>query len=143
MRAISSFVVLICCALMSCPSVCQRLSMGFKSGLLPGQSRCFIPFSSSRLQPIIVIQCLKDRQVTSNSIRASLNLPYSSRTVQRRLFRSGLVAGRPRKKPLLNKKMRKNRLEWAKKRQSWTVDQWKQVIFSDESRFNVGRNDSI
>ncbi len=99
--------------------------------------------ASKRDDHVIVIQCLKDRQVTSNSIKTSLNLPCSSRTVLRRLFGSGLVARKPKRKPLLNKKMRKNRLEWAKRRQSSTVDQWKQVIFSDESRFNVGRSDSV
>ena len=33
--------------------------------------------------------------------------------------------------------MRKHRLDWAKAHQGWTVDQWKSVVFSDESKFNL------
>ena len=33
--------------------------------------------------------------------------------------------------------MKKKRLQWAKKYKSWTVDQWKKVMFTDESHFLV------
>ena len=46
---------------------------------------------------------------------------------------AGRKAIRPVKKQLLTNKMKKKRLQWAKKYKSWTVDQWKKVMFTDES----------
>ncbi|CAH1379168.1 unnamed protein product [Tenebrio molitor] len=42
-----------------------------------------------------------------------------------------------KEKPLLTKKQKKNRYEWAKSKLSWTVDDWAKIIFSDESKFDV------
>lgn len=65
----------------------------------------------------------------------------SARTVQRRLVECGLLAYRPKKKPLLTKTMKQKRLSWAKQHVSWTMDQWNLVIFSDESKFNLYGSD--
>lgn len=73
------------------------------------------------------------RQKLQNAISSSVSL----RTVQRRLNELGLKARRPAKKPLLSKNMKQNRLIWCKERRIWTIDDWNNVIFSDESKFNV------
>ena len=91
----------------------------------------------------IARQSLRNRQPTSTDIRNQLSLPVSSRTVRRRLVKAGLVARRPRKKPLLTESMRKARLQWAKDHADKSLEFWRSVIFSDESRFNVGRNDAV
>ena len=41
------------------------------------------------------------------------------------------------KKPLLNIKDRLNRRKWCKERAAWTVEQWRKVIFYDESNFEL------
>ncbi len=41
------------------------------------------------------------------------------------------------KKPLLTKKMTKNRLAFCKKYLRWTPPQWENVMFSDESTFRL------
>ena len=41
------------------------------------------------------------------------------------------------KKPLLSIKDRLKRRKWCKKRAAWTVEQWRKVIFSDESNFEL------
>ena len=33
--------------------------------------------------------------------------------------------------------MKSKRLAWAKKHKTWTVEEWKKVLFSDESHFYV------
>lgn len=91
----------------------------------------------------IVRECQKNRQSTSTEIRNQLLVPVSTSTVRRRLIAVGLRARRPKKKPLLTSKMRKARLAWAKEHESKDLEFWKSVIFSDESRFNVGRNDAV
>ena len=58
----------------------------------------------------------------------------SLRTVQRRLktFCRSVV---PRRVPKLTPSMMRKRLSFAKKHVEWTVEQWRQVCFSDESLF--------
>jgi hypothetical protein len=50
---------------------------------------------------------------------------------------AGRPARRPVKKQLLTELMRKKRYNWAMRYKSWTVEQWRKVVFSDESHFLV------
>ena len=59
------------------------------------------------------------------------------KTVRRRLLEAGRRACKPIKKQLLTPVMCKKRLMWAKLHQHWTVHDWKNVLFSDESHFEV------
>ncbi|KAG1059978.1 hypothetical protein G6F41_013145 [Rhizopus arrhizus] len=45
------------------------------------------------------------------------------------------------KKPLLITKHMKRRLAWAKKYQNWTTDDWRRVVFSDETKVNIWGSD--
>lgn len=58
------------------------------------------------------------------------------RTVRKRLQDAGLHGRIARKKPLLSKKHRQARIQFAKKYGEWTVDQWRHVLFSDETKVN-------
>lgn len=60
----------------------------------------------------------------------------SAKTVQRRLHEAGLHGRAPLKKPLLTKKHIKARYQFGLKHQSWTVEDWKRVLFSDETKLN-------
>lgn len=42
-----------------------------------------------------------------------------------------------KEKPLLTESQKKKRLAWAKSKAAWTSEDWAQVIFSDESKFDV------
>ena len=55
-------------------------------------------------------------------------------TFRRAFHRQGLIPCKKQKKPLLRPVWRKARLEWAKSKVVWTVDDWKHVIFSDETK---------
>ena len=68
---------------------------------------------------------------------ASAGVIVDSSTVRRRLLAVGRKARRPIKKQLLTTKMKKKRFIWAKKYKDWTREQWRQVLFSDESHFLV------
>ena len=41
------------------------------------------------------------------------------------------------KKPLLMAINNKKRLHWARQHERWAVHQWKKILFSDESKFEV------
>ena len=62
------------------------------------------------------------------------------RTIQHRLQKGlGLPSRKAAKKPLLTERMKKQRIAFAKKYIHWTPAQWKRVMFSDESNFQVFR----
>ena len=73
-----------------------------------------------------VIKALQD--VTNQSI--------SSQTVRRNLKKSGLRPVVKKKRPLLNPHHRKNRLDFAESHKEWTLEDWKRVIWSDETKIN-------
>jgi transposase len=61
-------------------------------------------------------------------------ISYSSTT---HLLRSlGLKSLFKKRKPLVRDIHRKRRLQWARKHRHWTVEDWKKVIFSDETKIN-------
>ena len=66
---------------------------------------------------------------------SSSNRPISTSTVQRRLCESGLHGQIAAKKPLLKDTNKKKRLSWAKKHEKWTLDRYKSVLCSDDSKF--------
>lgn len=97
--------------------------------------------TSSRDDREIVAMAVKDRFLSSPEISTqfceSSGIQVSKWTVCRRLDEAGLRSRRPAKKPLLTQKMRNARLQWAKARSYWSKRHWGDVIFSDESKFNL------
>ena len=65
----------------------------------------------------------------------------SARTVRRRLIKAKLYARRPIKKPRMTPRIRKLRLVFARRYQSWTSDDWSRVIFFDETKVNLYQSD--
>jgi hypothetical protein len=47
-----------------------------------------------------------------------------------------MVAVKKRKRPFLSQRHRRERLDWALAHQHWTVEDWKKVVHSDESKIN-------
>lgn len=74
-------------------------------------------------------------------LKSEYNITLSSNSVRRALRRNGLQSRVKQKKPLLKKKHRQQRLLFAKKYKNWTVDDWKQVIWSDETTINLYGSD--
>ncbi|KAM7407138.1 hypothetical protein PAMA_003055 [Pampus argenteus] len=85
----------------------------------------------------IQLSSLRDRRVTSSQIQYLLNkervTPISKSTVKRRLSCSCLRRRAAVSKPLLRRGNKAKRLGWAKKYQHFTVDDWKKVLFTDET----------
>jgi transposase len=62
-------------------------------------------------------------------------------TIRKRLTDCGLKAYVRRTKPFLSDAHKVRQLEWAGAHAHWTVEDWKSVIFSDESKFNLFGSD--
>lgn len=82
---------------------------------------------------------------TATDVQARLKtedrVQLSAQTVRRTFQRNGLESRVRRKKPLLRKKHRQQRLEFARKYKNWTVEQWSKVVWSDESKFQIFGSD--
>ncbi|GBN90008.1 Transposable element Tc1 transposase [Araneus ventricosus] len=61
----------------------------------------------------------------------------SEHTVQQALLDMGLCSRRPTRVPVLTKRHCQIRLQWAREHRDWTLDEWKRVAWSDESRFLI------
>jgi transposase len=92
------------------------------------------------------VKMLKKKEATtataiSKALKSSHNIQVSRKTVARALKSCGYACRIKKKKPRLTDKHKKARLAFAKKYESWTSDDWKKVIWSDESKFNLLNSD--
>ena len=75
--------------------------------------------------------------VTARKTVGTHNRRISPQTVRRRLAATRMFARRPYKGPILTRRHRQNRLAWANNHRGWGRQQWRQVFFTDESKFNL------
>jgi hypothetical protein len=69
-------------------------------------------------------------------LRDITNNPPSAQTACRGLKKAGMKAVVKAKKPLLTQRHRQARLDFANSYKDYTVDDWSQVIWSDETKIN-------
>ncbi|GFU67693.1 transposable element Tcb1 transposase [Trichonephila clavipes] len=91
-------------------------------------------------------RCVRaDRRATVEQLTPKMNQgatkSVSQTTIQRTLLRLGLRSRRLVRAPMLTAVHRRRRLEFARQYSSWTSTEWRQVAFSDESRFMLHRTD--
>ncbi|GFT81330.1 transposable element Tcb1 transposase [Trichonephila clavipes] len=91
-------------------------------------------------------RCVRaDRRATVQQLTTKMNQgatkSVSQTTIQRTLLRLGLRSRRLVRAPMLTAVHRRRRLEFARQYSSWTSTEWRQVAFSDESRFMLHRKD--
>jgi transposase len=65
----------------------------------------------------------------------------SAQTIRRRIWKAGLRSRMMRKRPRLSPAHFASREQWAMQRIHWRQQQWRRVIFTDESRFRLFRGD--
>jgi hypothetical protein len=92
---------------------------------------------------------LAKRKIRSGSAKTASELqqqcfPHCSVwTVRRELIKLGLPGRHHRAKFLMTKVHKRMQREWAEKHIDWTADDWREVVFSDESKFNLFGSDGI
>ncbi|RYG95712.1 hypothetical protein EON65_55555 [archaeon] len=91
-------------------------------------------------RPSILDNCTK-RRLARMALRGDVETAteitqiahISQRTARNVLHHEGLKAMHTIRKPLLTRTHKRKRLDFALAHRDWTVEQWKQVIFSDET----------
>ncbi|CAK9796236.1 Transposable element Tc1 transposase [Anthophora quadrimaculata] len=97
--------------------------------------------TSVRDDKFIIVQSKRNRRLTASEIANEINRnrsnPISVSTVKRRLKDAGLTGRIAARKPFLRLANKKKRLAWAVAHKDWTLDQWKKVLWTDESKFEI------
>jgi hypothetical protein len=74
----------------------------------------------------------------AGELSQELGIDVSASTIHRCLKTYGFKKSKPTRKPGLTKKMRAERLQWCLDHQDWTLEDWKNVIWSDETSVVIG-----
>ena len=92
----------------------------------------------------IKLTSLRNRKATAGDIQWTINntreQSISKTTVRRRLAACGLRERVARSKPFLRPTNKRKRYLWAKKYKNYTLENWKKVLFTDESQFAIHGN---
>ncbi len=87
-----------------------------------------------------------DRKATVTQITTRYNQgmqnTISERTTHRTLKQMGYSSRRPHRMLLLSDKNRKRRIQFTQAHQNWTIEDWKNVAWSDESWFLLQHSDA-
>ena len=82
---------------------------------------------------------MKDPRITANELKIkhpSLLGEVAERTIQHRLQKDlNMPTFKAAHKPLLTRRMVNKGLQFAKKHKYWTVEDWRNILWSDESKF--------
>jgi len=100
------------------------------------------PRKTTKRQDNVITRIAKQNPFTpsreiSKNVCLEHNINVSYTTVQRRLHEVGLDGCVSRKKPFISDANIEKRLEFAIKHKSWTADDWKRVLWCDESPFTL------
>lgn len=90
---------------------------------------------------VMMSQLKKDKCLTPKDAAIAINKPVSRWTAARALHNIGYISAVKKPKPALSERNVKARLKFAREHQNWTEDDWKRVIWSDESKFNRFQSD--
>ena len=97
--------------------------------------------SSARNDRILIRMCRENRRMTSQELQQQWSnqtgVQCSTRAVRGRLLDHGLRSYKAVKKPLINERQRLARRRWAQAHKNWTARNWKKILWSDESSFQL------
>ena len=94
--------------------------------------------TSEREDRYIERRLKQNSDIPLRDITNLIGLPISERTVRRRRSEMGLGSYIAAQKPGLRPENVIKRLDWAERYKDWTVEDWKRVIWSDESSIWIG-----
>lgn len=112
-----------------------RPKSGPKPKLSPREQRLLVQSISSGES--------KSAVQATKMINSTRSRPVSAETVRRSLKEANFKAKKKVKKPQLTPRHRKARLDWAIAHKDWTEDDWKRVLWTDETKINRLNSDGL
>jgi len=90
---------------------------------------------------LIISQKADNATQVTQSLQNIVSTPLSVKTVRRALRKGGMRPVVKCKQPLLTKKYKEKRRHWAEEHMEWTLEDWKRIVWSDETKINcLGSN---
>lgn len=84
-----------------------------------------------------IIRSCSNKKISIAQLKKDIGLRASNSTIWRFINSNQNICNKKKKrKPSLTKKHKTDRLNWARKFMSWTVE-WNNIIFTDEKKFNL------
>jgi transposase len=120
-------------------STISRLRSKHRSSLqksLGGHPSKLSPANTCHTIHLITSRKAENAVQITKTLKNIINQPLSAKTVCRHLSQTGMKAVVKRKRPFLSKRHRRERLDFAIEHQHWTVEDWKKVVWSDETKIN-------
>ena len=120
----------------------QRWWKRFKThGTVADRPRSGRPTSLSMVAKLVMKKAVGKRNQSATKLAQRLSRkghPVSDRSIRRFWKKEmGLKAYKIRTRPKLTEKQVSDRIKFCKKRKDWTEEDWKNVLFSDESTFEL------
>ena len=78
-----------------------------------------------------------NNKMSAGDIVRHFDLTVTEQTVRNRLREKGIRSFKQKKKPFISQENKQSRVEWCKAHESWTVNDWERVLWSDESPFGL------
>jgi len=103
----------------------------------PGRPKAITPRERRHLKRFIKTNH-QTRRMSAHAIIEQLKLDVSEATLIKTLAELNIFHRVARRRPFLRKLDRQRRLEYARKYKNWTVEDWKRVIWTDETSFQIG-----
>lgn len=114
----------------------NRIIQAFRDeGRIGDAPRCLNRKTTREQDMAIVAVAAADPFMTAGQIKDIVGLDTSDELVRKRLREAGLTNRCAAQKPLLSATSKAERLRFAHEHLQWTVDDWGQVAFTDESTF--------
>lgn len=91
---------------------------------------------------LLIRSIMRDREITIDQIKVEIGrVDLSDATISRRIHElTGLNSYWKLLKPFVNEFQRRRRVRWCLAHRNWTVEQWRRVMWSDESPFTLSYN---
>ena len=106
-----------------------------------GRPRVTTPITDRYIRNSVLRNRRVSARIMQGRVQALNGRRVSCDTIWRRLHSAQLKSRKAARKPLLTPLHRINRLRWCRAHRGWNINQWRTVMFSDESRFCLRKND--
>jgi transposase len=119
--------------------ICKRTSeaQSYDDKPRSGRPRIFSDYQERKVKSLIISRKFETAVDIQAHLEVQEDTKVSTQTIRNTLQRRGLHSAIKSKKPFLSYKHRRQRMEFARKYKNWTIENWKQVIWSDESKFEI------